>query len=188
MSSISHSMTTIALVAPAAASPALADADAQHVRRLLEVAVAGAVADALDAHRRQRAERRRVAGHEQRAGRRHQFRLRAADRSARRRSSRRSPAPAPETRRAPSRPFRRRHSAATTTMRSTPNHSSANTAPTMSMIESSAPTSCRWTWSIGISWIAASASRQPLEQLPARVLSSRPSSADRRIAATMLLW
>ena len=36
------------------------------------------------------------------------------------------------------------------TMRSAPTHSSANTAPTMSMIESSAPTSCRWTFSTGI--------------------------------------
>ena len=43
-------------------------------------------------------------------------------------------------------------------MRSALNHSSANTAPTMSTIESSAPTSCRCTRSTGIWWMAASAS------------------------------
>ena len=47
------------------------------------------------------------------------------------------------------------------------------TAPTISMIESSAPTSCRCTRSIGVSWIAASASRQPLEQLDGALLARR---------------
>ena len=50
-----------------------------------------------------------------------------------------------------------------TTMRSALNHSIANTAPTMSMIESMAPTSCRWILSIGMPWIAASASPSLLE-------------------------
>ena len=44
------------------------------------------------------------------------------------------------------------------TTSSMPNHSNPNTAPTMSTIESTAPTSCRWTSSIDIWWIAASAS------------------------------
>ena len=44
------------------------------------------------------------------------------------------------------------------TIRSRPRHSSAYTVPTMSMIESSAPTSWRWTFSIGVSCTAASAS------------------------------
>ena len=63
------------------------------------------------------------------------------------------------------------------TMRSAPAHSSANTAPTMSMIESSAPTSCRWTFSTGIWWIAASASPSRWNIALAR---SRPAARQRR--------
>ena len=68
------------------------------------------------------------------------------------------------------------------TIRSAPTHSRANTAPTMSMIESSAPTSCRWTFSTGIWWIAASASASRWNSAFAR---SRPpsESADRSISA-----
>ena len=90
-----------------------ADQHAQHVRRHRIVAIAGAVADALDRHRRDRAERRSVGRGDQRAGRRHQLLLHLRRcRPARRRAASPSPAPAPETRRAPSSPSRRRHSAA----------------------------------------------------------------------------
>ena len=60
------------------------------------------------------------------------------------------------------------------TTRSAPAHSIANTVPTMSMIESRAPTSCRWTFSTGIWWIAASASPSRWNIALAR---SRPAGA-----------
>ena len=71
-----------------------------------------------------------------------------------------------------------------TTMRSAPNHSSANTAPTMSMIESMAPTSCRCTFSIDIPWIAASASASRMNIRSARALPAA-LRADRSMAARM---
>ena len=71
-----------------------------------------------------------------------------------------------------------------TTMRSAANHSSANTAPTMSMIESIAPTSCRWTCSIDIPWIAASASASRMNIRTARAWPDA-LNADRAIAARM---
>ena len=58
-------------------SRALADEHAQHVRRVRQVAIAGAVADAVDRHRRHGTERRRIARDQQRAGRRHEFALNA---------------------------------------------------------------------------------------------------------------
>ena len=56
----------------------------------------------------------------------------------------------------------------------------------MSMIESSAPTSCRCTRSIGVSWMAASASASRSNRCTAR---SWPSavSADRRMAVDDVL-
>ena len=102
----------------------LADQHAQHVRRRRIVAVAGAVADALDRHRRNRAERRGVGRHDQRAGRRHELLLhraavdrRVAEQPHRRRRRHRKHA----VRRAP--PCRRRRSAASRRSRSAPTHS-----------------------------------------------------------------
>ena len=121
------------------------------------VALARAVADPLDRHRRHRAERRRVRRRDQRAGRRHQLFLHraAVDRCVAEQltvagaGTGKSPCadctiPPPTL-------------SGEQTMRSAPTHSSANTAPTMSMMESRAPTSWRCTCSTGIWWIAASA-------------------------------
>ena len=128
-----------------------ADEDPQHVGRAGIVAFACAVADLLDGHLGNGPERVGIARRDQRAGRRHQLFLdgaavdrRVAEELHRGRRRHRKQA----VRRL--RPCRRRRSAANRRCDRRPTHSSANTAPTMSMIESSAPTSCRWTFSTGI--------------------------------------
>ena len=85
MSSISHSITVTRSPAPVAGLkvrclrlPLFTDEHAQHVWRHRIVAIAGAVADAFDLHRGNRAERRGVGRRDQRAGRRHQFFLHRA--------------------------------------------------------------------------------------------------------------
>ena len=70
------------------------------------------------------------------------------------------------------------------TMRSAPNHSSAKTPPTMSMMESSAPTSCRCTFSTGIRCIAASVSASLRNSRAARARDAS-ASADRSTSFRM---
>ena len=67
-----------------------------------------------------------------------------------------------------------------------PNHSNPYTAPTISMMESSAPTSWRCTRSIGVPWIAASASARRSNSETARSWPESDSD-DRLIAAIMCL-
>ena len=69
-----------------------------------------------------------------------------------------------------------------TTTRSAPRYSIANTVPTMSMIESTAPTSCRCTLSIVDPWMDASTSASRWNILVARALPAS-LSADFSMAA-----
>ncbi len=64
------------------------------------------------------------------------------------------------------------------TMSSMPNHSRAKTTPTMSMMESMAPTSWRWTSSRDIPWIAASASARRRNMPMARAFAGADSADD----------
>ena len=99
MSSISHSMTTTRMAG--AALRRFADDDAHDVGRAVEIAIARAVADAVDAHRRHRTKRVGITGEHERARRRQQLRRdRAANRLARCRGGAASPAPARDTGRA----------------------------------------------------------------------------------------
>ena len=168
MSSISHSITATRIADVAALR--VADDDADHIGRAIEV---------RDRRRHSRHDSTRIAGigpkasriagQHERACRRQQLRRVALHRPARRRAGAASPAQA------------RKHAvrgltvplptlSGETTMRSALNQSRAKTAPTMSTIESSAPTSCRWTFSTGMWWMADSASASRSKSADARVL------------------
>ena len=125
-------------------------------------------------HRRHRPVALRVGGHQERAGRRHQLPPGCrCCRPARLRAAAGSPARARDTSHAQSARCRPPTFSGDATRPSIPNHSKANTTPTMPIIESSAPTSCRWTCSSGTSCIAASAA-------PIRSNSSTARSLRRR--------
>ena len=152
----------------------------QHVRMRREIVVAGAVADRARRASRQRAEalaRSAVTSSAPVGVTSSVWTPPRVDRHAAAAGAP-SPAPAPETRRARIAPCRCRRSAATTRSLSAPSHSMPKTAPTMSTIESTAPTSWRWTRSTGMSWIAASASARRSNSRRARALPGA-DSADR---------